>query len=154
MRITIFIFALSTLLFSCKKDPLSGIDVIRFSYSNAAWGVVCDRYELTPDHLKTTDAPCGLTTDSVALVYNIELGEDKKTTVSELLNSIPEDFFTRPDFAETSNCCLDCGGYFIEVIKDGKSRTASFTHTLCDPMDKSDKKLFGKVIEAVEKLRK
>lgn len=155
MRITIFIFALSALLFSCKKESLNNVDVIRFSFTNFAWGPQCERYELTPEYLKTTDAPCDSSQDPATVSYNVSMSAEKKALVEDLLHSIPEDFFSRPDNSPEQICCIDCGGYAIEVIgADGQSRKAYFEHILCDSsINEADKKLFEQVISAIQKVR-
>jgi hypothetical protein len=156
MRNLLFLIFTITLFFSCKKDKLAGIDSIRFSYSNYAWGSNCEHYLLYSDSLMKNTISCDSILRGVLPVFDSTMSIEKFNKAKSLLTEIPEAYWESPDFLSNSFCCADCGWYSVEITRNGLTKSNSWPEIFCeeDDPDKSVKEVMAKVRVLLVELRK
>jgi hypothetical protein len=156
MRIIFFLIAFTFLLFSCKKDYLTGVQIIRISYTDPAVDSLCEHYEIYADSIMKNTISC----DSLALgrvpMYDFKMKPENFNAAKALFTEIPEAYWESPNFRSIGNCCADCGEYSFEITRNGETKSTSWQEVFCDEdnPDKATKEVIAKVRVLLVALRK
>ena len=150
-RFLLFVSLLCCLLqSSCHKEKvLQDVDYLIFSYGNLSWGSYCEAYKLTPDVIFSDSMPCS--TDGFVF-HTVPMGNTSFSLAQHLIDEVPESLFNGSQTAFEGEECNDCGGYAVEISRDGAVKKFFFGEMPTKDWPKEVRNFYADVVEVLGKL--